>query len=104
MATKARRLRRPGPERDQRPTLERELASVIDRQPSVERVGQGRDLWQSVQNRLTDEERRLAELRGLGHTWVGVSAEMGGSAESRRKQMTRALDRVLQELGIDEAQ
>ena len=63
----------------------------------------GSDLLAEVHRRLSTEESVLAALRGRGETWPDIAASLGGTAESRRKQLTRALDRVTAELGIDEA-
>ncbi len=60
----------------------------------------GRELLAEFQRRLTDEERRLAELRSAGHDWVAVAAALGGSPEGRRKQLARAVERVSLELGL----
>src|SRR5262249_43542519 len=51
--------------------------------------------------RLTDEERRLAEHRAAGRGWADIAAECGGSPEALRKQLARGIDRVGQELGLD---
>ena len=53
-------------------------------------------------SRLSDEERRLMELRHQGQDWAAVAAELGGSPEALRKKLTRAVDRVAGELGLDE--
>jgi RNA polymerase sigma-70 factor (ECF subfamily) len=69
---------------------------------SPSRVAIGKELLQEVRRRLNDEERRLAELRGQGLGWEEVAASLGGTAEARRKQLARAVDRVVVELGLDE--
>ncbi len=71
--------------------------------PSPSREFAARDLLAQVRQRLTPEERRLVELRTAGHDWAGVAAEVGGQAEAARKKHARALDRVAQELGLDDA-
>jgi RNA polymerase sigma-70 factor (ECF subfamily) len=50
--------------------------------------------------RLSDEERRIADLRASGCDWASVAAELGGTAEGRRKQLARAVVRVEQDLGL----
>jgi RNA polymerase sigma-70 factor (ECF subfamily) len=102
VASKARQLRsRPADRRRLRGAALQDLELVVD-DPSPTQVVQNRDLLREVLRRLPDEERRLAELRAQGRTWQEISTARGGSAEARRKQLTRALDRVLQQLGLDE--
>jgi RNA polymerase sigma-70 factor (ECF subfamily) len=62
-----------------------------------------KDLFQEVQRRLAPDERRLMELREQGRDWAAIAAEVGDSAEALRKKLTRALARVMRELGMDEA-
>ena len=45
---------------------------------------------------------RLAELRMAGHTWPQVAAAVGAGAEACRKQLARALDHVVQHLGLED--
>ncbi len=61
-----------------------------------------RELLAKVRERLTDDERQLAELRGRGDSWAEIAATQGGTPESMRKKLARALDRVLTDLGLDE--
>jgi RNA polymerase sigma factor (sigma-70 family) len=61
-----------------------------------------KELLAEVQRRLSDEERRLMELRTQGQDWVAVAAELGGSPEALRKKLTRAVARIADELGMDE--
>jgi RNA polymerase sigma-70 factor (ECF subfamily) len=69
---------------------------------SPERVVEGQELYYALRGRLSDEERQLADLRGEGHNWQEIAARMGGTPEGRRKQLSRAANRVAQELGLDE--
>jgi len=75
---------------------------VAGGEPSPSRVAAARELLHEVRQRLTEEERRLADLRSGGRTWAVVAAELGGTPDARRVQLTRALDRVMHELGLDE--
>ena len=59
-----------------------------------------RELLSAVLDRLTGEDREIAQRRALGQEWATVAAEMGGTAEGRRKQLSRALDRLAPELGL----
>jgi RNA polymerase sigma-70 factor (ECF subfamily) len=62
----------------------------------------GRELLEEFRRRLDAEERQLAERRADGRAWADIAEELGGTAEGRRKQLARALDRVAQQLGLDE--
>jgi RNA polymerase sigma-70 factor (ECF subfamily) len=64
---------------------------------------EARDLLQEVHRRLSPEERRLLELRNQGCDWAGIASELGGTSEALRRRLSRALDRVSQELGLDDA-
>jgi DNA-binding CsgD family transcriptional regulator len=66
-------------------------------------VAAGRELLSAFRQRLTEEERQLADLRGQGYDWAEIAARVGGTPQARRKQLTRAADRVAQQLGLDEA-
>jgi RNA polymerase sigma-70 factor (ECF subfamily) len=66
------------------------------------RVAAGRELLAAVQAEMDDEERAIAALRGQGCTWAEVAERLGGTAEGRRKQFGRTLDRVTAKLGLDE--
>jgi RNA polymerase sigma-70 factor (ECF subfamily) len=61
-----------------------------------------RELLAKVRERLSDDERQMAERRGRGDSWAEIAAAHGGSPESARKKLARALDRVLGQLGIHE--
>jgi RNA polymerase sigma factor (sigma-70 family) len=102
LACEARRQHRQ--RRDQRRVAEGDeaLGGVAADDPSPSRAVAARDLLNAARERLTEEERRLADLRGEGLTWEEVAARVGGTAQARRVQLSRALDRVARELGIDE--
>jgi RNA polymerase sigma-70 factor (ECF subfamily) len=59
------------------------------------------ELLAMFRERLSAEERKVAELRSQGFDWATVARELGGTPEARRKQFARAVDRVGQELGLD---
>lgn len=60
-----------------------------------------REILEKVSERLAPEERYLAEQRAQGRTWGELAAEIGGTDVALRKKLTRALDRVLADLGLD---
>jgi RNA polymerase sigma-70 factor (ECF subfamily) len=88
--------------RDQRRRgeLREEQALAHDASPSSWMAK--KDLLETVRAHLTNEERELADLRGDGHSWPEIAEKLGGTALQRRKQLTRALDRVSRDLGLDE--
>ena len=61
-----------------------------------------RDLQQEVRRRLAPDDWRLLELRNQGHDWAEIAARVGGAAESLRMKLARAIDRVVEELGLDD--
>lgn len=60
-----------------------------------------RELLREVLGRLPEDERRIADRRAEGRDWAAIAAELGGTADGRRMQFARALDRVTEQLGLD---
>ena len=60
-----------------------------------------RETLEHFQNRLSADERWLAEQRSAGKAWEEIAAERGKTAESLRKQYERAMSRVSRELGLE---
>jgi RNA polymerase sigma factor (sigma-70 family) len=75
-------------------------AEPLEAGASPSRVASGRELLAELRRRLTAEERRLADLRAEGHEWAAIAAELGGTAQGRRKQLARALDRVAEQIDL----
>ena len=73
----------------------------VDRAASPSQTVADRELLEKFRGRLSDEERRLADLRALGHPWAEIAAEFGGSPDALRMQLHRAIDRVWHELGLE---
>jgi RNA polymerase sigma-70 factor (ECF subfamily) len=67
-------------------------------EPSPSRMVAGRELLEEFRRRLSEEERSLADLRAQGCDWPEIAAKLGGTAQGRRKQFARAVDRVEQQL------
>jgi DNA-directed RNA polymerase specialized sigma24 family protein len=76
-------------------------ADLVDPGPSPSQVVANQELLQEVRRRLTEQERYLAEQRALGRTWAEIAAAVGDRADALRMQYTRALDRVVRELGLE---
>jgi RNA polymerase sigma-70 factor (ECF subfamily) len=67
---------------------------------SPSQVASYRELLRLFRERLSEEERRIADLRAQGLDWVAVAGAVGGTPEGRRKQLMRAIARVEQALGL----
>jgi RNA polymerase sigma-70 factor (ECF subfamily) len=71
--------------------------------PVVETPSQwvaGKELLAEFRRRLSDDERKLADLRADGQDWAAVAAAVGGTSEGCRKQLSRAVERIERELGL----
>jgi RNA polymerase sigma factor (sigma-70 family) len=68
--------------------------------PSLDVAGQ--ELLEEAQRLLSPDERKLAELRREGLEWTAIAERLGGNPETLRKQLARAMDRVVQQLHLDD--
>jgi RNA polymerase sigma factor (sigma-70 family) len=78
--------------------------SVFDRipgTPSAARIAANRELLEQVRSKLTAEEQDIAERRASGHSWQDIAEQMGGTPESRRKQYSRAVKQMIEDLGLE---
>ena len=99
LANQARRHR--AGRRDYRRLESRDPADLEGRaipQPSPSRMVAGRELLEDFRRRLSEEERALVDLRAQGCDWPEIAARLGGTSQARRRQFTRAIDRVEQQL------
>jgi RNA polymerase sigma-70 factor (ECF subfamily) len=78
------------------------LQQVAGDEPSPSQYIAGKELLERVQAELTAEEKHIADLRGQGLSWDEIAGQLGGKAQARRMQLSRALDRVAQALGLEE--
>src|SRR5262249_43974830 len=90
--------------RDQRrnetgPAAAGELAAAG---PTPSQVVANQELLHELRRRLTEQERWLADQRGLGRAWADISAEVGEAPDALRMRFSRALDRAARELGLEE--
>jgi RNA polymerase sigma-70 factor (ECF subfamily) len=69
--------------------------------PSMEVAA--RDLLQEIDRRLSPDERLLLDMRNQGYDWSEIASEIGGGAEALRRRLSRALDRIARQLGLNEA-
>jgi RNA polymerase sigma-70 factor (ECF subfamily) len=79
------------------------LARVASLAATPDQLAANRDLLDEVRRRLDDDERHLADQRALGREWADIAAELNVNADAIRKKLTRALNRVSAELGLDGA-
>ncbi len=73
-----------------------------DSRPSPSAAAAARELLEAIQSRLSDEERLIARRRADGVGWFDVAREMNSTAEALRKRLTRAIDRVAGEMGLED--
>ncbi len=79
---------------------EPERVAAAGASPSQEAIAG--ELFAEVSQRLTPEECELMDLRGQGLDWQAVAARLGSNSAALRKKLSRALDRVTRELGLEE--
>src|SRR5262245_43441330 len=72
-----------------------------DETASPSRLVAGRDLLDEFRRRLTEQERRLADLRAEGDSWSDIAARLGGTPGARCQQLARAVRRVARELRLE---
>ena len=89
--------------RDLRRDVSLGAAELLASDPSPSRLAIGRELLDAFRSRLSAEELRMADLRSSGREWAEIAADLGGTPQARRKQLSRAVKRVSQELGLDGA-
>jgi RNA polymerase sigma-70 factor (ECF subfamily) len=81
-----------------------ELTRIAATSPSPSQLVAGKELLNRVRQSFDTEERRVADLRGQGYAWGEIAAQLGGTPEARRMQLTRAVERVTKELGLEESE
>jgi RNA polymerase sigma factor (sigma-70 family) len=89
--------------RDQRRNVavDQEGREPAGAEPSPSRVVSGRELLAELRRRLTPQELRVADLRAEGRQWAEIAATLGGTAQARRRQLARALDRVAAQVDLE---
>jgi RNA polymerase sigma-70 factor (ECF subfamily) len=83
--------------------VDKDASEVAGGEASPSRQIAGQELLDEVRKRLSADERELADLRSQGREWAEIGRERGESPEALRKRLARALARVAQQLGLDEA-
>jgi RNA polymerase sigma-70 factor (ECF subfamily) len=77
------------------------LGAIADSTPSPSVLVAGQELLQRFRECLDAEEQRMADLRSEGRPWADIAAQLGGTAQARRMQFARAVDRASKTLGLD---
>jgi RNA polymerase sigma-70 factor (ECF subfamily) len=81
---------------------EQDQGELVSMSPSPSSEFAVRDLLQEIRRRLSADERRILELKDQGHGWAAIALELGGNPAALRMRLSRALDRVGKELGLDD--
>ena len=79
-----------------------EEMALAAQSPGPSQLASDRDLIDAMRLRLGEEERQLADLRAQGWQWAEIAERLGGSPQSRRMQLSRAVQRVAKELKMSE--
>ena len=88
-------------DRDDEPDPDAGAERLAGRDPTPSRDLAARELLEEAMRRLSPEERRILECREQGGQWSQIAAELGSNPEALRKRLSRAVDRVAHELGLD---
>jgi RNA polymerase sigma-70 factor (ECF subfamily) len=64
----------------------------------------GRELLERARSRLKPDEQYLFDQRIAGRPWAELAQELGETPEALRKRYSRAVDRVANELGLEDSQ
>jgi RNA polymerase sigma-70 factor (ECF subfamily) len=80
--------------RDQRRTRPGDAELAIDPRGDPSAKVDGLDLLEAVRDRLSDEERQIAERWASGEPWDEIGATVGARPDTLRIRLARALDRV----------
>lgn len=79
------------------------LDLVAGRQETPSQILMGNELIDRARGLLRAEELEMSELRANGLSWDDIAAKLGGTAQARRVQFMRAMERVTRELGFEES-
>jgi RNA polymerase sigma-70 factor (ECF subfamily) len=78
-----------------------EEGGFVDPGASPSDLASVKELVHAFQSRLSAREKTLADQRALGRSWADIAAEFGGTPDSLRMQLERAVNRVTRELGLE---
>lgn len=81
---------------------DKELAGAAAAEATPSEQVAVREVLERFRAGLTDEEKRLADLRAAGAAWEEIAEQLGGTAQARRMQLARAVERIARALGLDD--
>ena len=76
-------------------------AMPADKSPGPAQQAVHRDLLSRAYALMDSDVRRMADFRAGGTEWEEIATRLGGTAEARRKQFTRAMDEIAKTLEIE---
>lgn len=76
--------------------------AVADGSPGPDRHAAGCELLDALLERLDGPERELAQRRALGQGWADIARDLGGTPQAHRMRLSRAIDKLAPELGLDD--
>lgn len=79
-----------------------ELAQLPEDRQTPSECLSVKELFAKIHESLSDEERKMSELRREGMTWEAVAEALGGTAQARRMQLDRAAERVIERMGLNQ--
>jgi RNA polymerase sigma factor (sigma-70 family) len=88
--------------RDHRRQSNVDVTDLAASTPTPSKITAYRELLEALRSRLTEEERRLADLRAGGLSWAEVATEVGGHPDALRFRLKRGLDRIAREIHLEE--
>ncbi len=100
LANQANRLRAKRRDIRRETGAEDQTPQVADDASDPSEQASARELLEKVRGRLDPRELYLAEQRSLGRGWQELADELGGTDVALRKKLTRALNRVMADLGL----
>ena len=78
------------------------MLNLADPGASPSRMLQGKELLEQIKEHLTTEEAVLLEHRLEGLEWPEIAAKLNAKPDGLRKQFTRAMDRIVDELKVED--
>lgn len=76
------------------------FAGLPGTEPTPSRIVSSREIADELFARMPDEVRVLAEGRAVGREWADLAAEYGSTPQALRKKLTRAVEKLADDLGL----